>query len=184
MYDVTPCIVSTSIHIKLPLPLYGRPHTGNKVHIYPPNLKAGTMTLHAGITSPRQDNANWERGPLMTSMSKIYKFSLAIYGWNYLKKVALFCYIFTAFIVYVCPLPQLAWVSMLCKKVAYWAMSSRIPRKFPFLGDPTNSLSPLTAKPRSAINLIALTARFNNGLQYCSRGWLLCQLRIISPNCF
>ena len=57
---------------------------------------------------------------------------------------------------------------MLCKKVAYWAMSSRIPRKFPFPGDPTNSLSPLNAKTRAAINLITLTTHFNTGLQYCS----------------
>ena len=58
---------------------------------------------------------------------------------------------------------------ILCKKVAYWAMSSRIPRKFPFLCDLTNSLSPLNAKSRLAINLITLTTRFNTGLQYCSR---------------
>ena len=63
---------------------------------------------------------------------------------------------------------------MLCKKVAYWAMSSRIPRKFPFLGDPTNSLSPLNAMPRSAINLIILTTRFNTGLQFCSRRSTCC----------
>ena len=51
---------------------------------------------------------------------------------------------------------------MLCKKVAYWAMSSRTPRKFPFLGDPTNSLSPLNAKSCSAINLITLTTLFQH----------------------
>ena len=58
---------------------------------------------------------------------------------------------------------------MLCKKVAYWAMSSRIPIKSPFLGDPTNSLSHLNAKSCSAINLITLTTRYKTGLQYCSR---------------
>ena len=57
---------------------------------------------------------------------------------------------------------------MLFKKVAYWAMSSRIPRKFPFLGDPTNSLSPLNAKSRSAINLITMTTHYKTDLQYCS----------------
>ena len=39
---------------------------------------------------------------------------------------------------------------MLCKKVAYWAMSSKIPRKFPFLVNPTDLLPSLNAKPRSA----------------------------------
>ena len=63
---------------------------------------------------------------------------------------------------------------MLCKKVAYWAMSSRIPRKFPCLGDLTNSLSPLNAKSGSAINLITLTTRYNTGLQYCSRRSTCC----------
>ena len=46
--------LSTSIHIRLPPPpLWTSTHRQHKVHIYLPNLMAGTMTLHAheGITS-------------------------------------------------------------------------------------------------------------------------------------
>ena len=63
-------------------PLWTSIHWHYKVHIYLPNLKAGTMIIHAhaGFTSSRQDKAIWEWGLLTTSRFKIYKFSPEFYG--------------------------------------------------------------------------------------------------------
>ena len=64
--------------VTTPPPLWTSTHWQHKVHIYLPNLKAGTMIIHAhaGFTSSRQDKASWDWGSLTTSRFKIYKFSL------------------------------------------------------------------------------------------------------------
>ena len=60
-----------------------------------------------------------------------------------------------------------------------------VKKKVALFGDPSNSLSPLNSKSRSAINLVILTTRYNTGLQYCFRRSTCCVCSIsFRPNAF